>query len=84
MFSRLTAPVKLKGKYYQSIREVELDGIQWAKEQWKTLSQNFSKSSFFKEVTEFVESLNLDALLAIFFQVNYLFLKQFGITLTLR
>ncbi len=80
----LTVPVKVKGKYYQSIREVKLDGMQWAKEQWKTLSQNFSKSSFFKEVTEFVESLNLDALLSKFFQVNYRFLKQFTITLTLR
>ena len=38
----LTVPVKVKGKgkYYQTIRETEIEGDQWAKDHWKAISQN--------------------------------------------
>lgn len=71
----LTVPVKVKGKYHQSIRETEIDGSQWAKDQWKTLSQNYQKASCFKEVSQWVEGLYLDEVPTHLSQLNYRFIK---------
>ena len=41
----LTVPVKVKGKYHQTIRETEIEGAQWAKDHWKALSQNYRRAA---------------------------------------
>ena len=51
----LTVPVKSKGKFRQSIREVEIAGHQWAEKHWKTLNQNYLRSLYFQEVSSFLE-----------------------------
>ena len=33
----LTIPVKVKGKYYQKIKDTEVDGSDWARTHWKIL-----------------------------------------------
>jgi hypothetical protein len=55
----LTIPVQVKGKYYQSIRETEIDGTVWAKDHWKTLSQNYRRAPFFSEIAAWLEPLYL-------------------------
>lgn len=59
----LTVPVKVKGKYHQSIRETEIDGSEWADQHWKTIAQNYRRAPAFKEIAELIEPLyrQLDA-----------------------
>lgn len=51
----LTVPVKVKGKYHQSIRETEIDGTEWAMSHWKSLTQNYRRASCFDEIAEIFE-----------------------------
>jgi hypothetical protein len=53
----LTVPVKTKGKFPQAIQEIRMDGIYWREKHWKTLSQNYSHSPYFKEIAAFLEPL---------------------------
>jgi hypothetical protein len=56
----LTIPVKVKGKYYQTIRETEIEGDQWAKDHWNALSQNCRRAPCFNEIAEWLEPLYLN------------------------
>jgi hypothetical protein len=53
----LTVPVKVKGKYQQTIRETEIEGSDWAKAHWNTLDRNYRRAAHFDEVASFVEPL---------------------------
>lgn len=53
----LTVPVKVKGKYHQTIRETEIDGDEWAEQHWKTLVQNYRRTPYFDEVAAFIGPL---------------------------
>lgn len=55
----LTVPVLVKGKYYQKIRDTEIDGSEWAAAHWKSLAQNYRRSSHFEEVAAWLEPLYL-------------------------
>lgn len=55
----LTIPVKVKGKYHQTIRETETDGSQWANEHWKVLAQNYRRAPCYSEVASWLEPLYL-------------------------
>ncbi len=46
----LTVPVKVKGKYDQTIRETEIDGADWAEAHWKSIAQNYRKAPRFEEI----------------------------------
>lgn len=56
----LTVPVKVKGKYHQTIRETEIEGTAWAESHWKSLSQNYCQAACFNEIAEFIRPLYLD------------------------
>jgi hypothetical protein len=58
----LTVPVKVKGKYHQTIRETEVDGIDWTESHWKTLIQNYRRAPHFEEVAAVFEPLYLQRL----------------------
>lgn len=45
----LTIPVKVKEKYKQLIREVEVADSRWAKKHWKTICYNYSGTRYFEE-----------------------------------
>ncbi|MBS0308520.1 MAG: WbqC family protein [Proteobacteria bacterium] len=47
----LTVPVKVKGKYLQTIRETEIDGDDWQENHWKALVQNYRRAPCFEEVS---------------------------------
>jgi hypothetical protein len=55
----LTVPVKVKGKYHQSIRETEIDGTEWAPQHWKALCQNYRRAKHFDEVAAWLEPIFL-------------------------
>lgn len=53
----ITVPVKVKGKYDQTIRETEIDGIDWAGSHWKSIAQNYRKAPHFEEIAAIFEPL---------------------------
>jgi hypothetical protein len=53
----LTVPVKVKGKYFQTIRETEIDGTDWAEAHWKTLAQNYRRAAHFTEIAAIIEPI---------------------------
>ncbi|OJA88405.1 WbqC family protein [Burkholderia ubonensis] len=55
----LSVPVKVKGKYHQSIRETEIDGIDWAPQHWKRLQQNYARAPHFARYADTLEALYL-------------------------
>jgi len=46
----LTVPVKVKGKYFQRIRDTEIDGHKWQEEHWQTLKTNYGRTAHFKSI----------------------------------
>jgi hypothetical protein len=46
----LTIPVLVKGKYHQTIRETEVEGLSWATAHWKALVMNYRRASHFEEI----------------------------------
>lgn len=55
----LTVPVRVKGKYHQTIRETEIDGTDWAEAHWKAICQNYRRAPHFDEVAALFEPLYL-------------------------
>ena len=55
----LTIPVKVKGKYFQTIRETEIDGTDWAILHWKTLEFNYHHAQYFSEIASLLKPLYL-------------------------
>jgi len=53
----LTVPVKVKGKYHQTIFETEIEGAEWAAVHWKSLQQNYRRTPHFDEISEWLEPL---------------------------
>ena len=53
----LTVPVRVKGKYYQKIRETEIDGTAWPLVHWKALTQNYGCTSHFAEIASWLKPL---------------------------
>ena len=53
----LTVPVVVKGRYLQKICETEIIDSGWARNHWKALVQNYSRSSYFDEVSSWLEPL---------------------------
>lgn len=69
----LTVPVKVKGKYHQTIRETEIDGVDWAKSHWKSLCQNYRCAKHFNVIARELEPL--------YIQTEYTHLSQLNRTL---
>ncbi|RON02984.1 WbqC family protein [Pseudomonas brassicacearum] len=55
----LTVPVKVKGKYHQTIFETEIEGTDWAAVHWKSLQQNYRRTPYFDEISAWLEPLYL-------------------------
>lgn len=56
----ITVPVRAKGKYYQKIRETEIDGPEWAAAHWKAVVQNYRRAPYFSEIASWVEPLYVE------------------------
>lgn len=55
----LTIPVKVKGRYFQKIKDTEIEGDIWLKKHWRTIEQSYSKSPFYDEIKSVIEPLYL-------------------------
>lgn len=64
----LTIPVKVKGKYHQTIRETEINGPDWAEMHWKAIIQNYRRAPYFEEVSTLFEP--------IYQQCQYVYLSE--------
>src|SRR4051812_42977892 len=71
----LTIPVMVKGRYYQKIRETEIDGTGWAAAHWKTLEENYRRAPFFAEIASWAEPLYLGEPCRYLSQVNRCFIE---------
>jgi hypothetical protein len=50
----LTVPVKTKGRFYQSIRETEIDNsTDWSQKHLKSIERNYQKAAYFNEHIDF-------------------------------
>ncbi len=67
----LTVPVKVKGKYNQTIAETELQGDDWAAQHWKTLTMNYRRASCFAEIGSWLEPIYLNEQFTHLSQLNY-------------
>jgi hypothetical protein len=56
----LTVPVKVKGRYLQTIKETEIDGDAWREAHWKSLTHNYGKAPYYHDVTALIEPILLD------------------------
>jgi hypothetical protein len=72
----LTIPVKVKGKYYQKIKDTEIDGSDWPSVHWKSIIQNYAKTPCFDEIAEWVEPLYLKKSYRYISQLNFQFIKS--------
>ncbi len=84
----LTVPVKVKGKYHQTIRETELDGSRWQADHWKSICQNYKRSPFFESVSSVLEPYYLGHEYATLSELNrdltQLLCEQLGIKTALK
>ncbi len=71
----LTVPVKVKGKYFQTIRETEIDGNDWAPNHWKSLMQNYKRAPYFDEIAAWLEPLYLSNSYTHLSVLNHQFIK---------
>jgi hypothetical protein len=53
----LTVPVKVSGRFYQSIRATEIAGDDWTIKHWKTISAVYGRTKFRGEVGSLIEEL---------------------------
>lgn len=47
----LTVPVRVKGKYDQTIMETEIDGADWQENHWKSLVANYRRAACFDDLS---------------------------------
>ena len=47
----ISVPVLSKGKFQQKINKTKIDGNHWQKIHWNTLIKNYSRASFFEEIS---------------------------------
>jgi hypothetical protein len=53
----LTVPVRVKGKYFQKIRETKIDGVSWQNNHWKSLKTNYIKAPYFDDLAKDLEQI---------------------------
>lgn len=56
----LTVPVIAKGRYFQKIRDTEIDGEDWGSAHWKSLVQNYKRAPCFGEISAWLEPIYLE------------------------
>lgn len=71
----LTVPVQTKGKYYQKIKDTEIDGSNWALVHWKALTHNYRHALHFDEIAAWLEPLYLSQSCTHLSQLNRRFIE---------
>ena len=71
----LTIPVVTKGKYYQKIRETQIEDPDWGVTHWKALSQNYRRAPYFLDIAAWLEPLYLNESFNNLSQLNRCFIE---------
>ncbi|MBF4983628.1 WbqC family protein [Nonlabens mediterrranea] len=71
----LTIPVLMSGKFGQKINETQVFDKKWAIKHWKTLKQNYSKATYFKEIEELLFPIYNNIMTDNLSEINMLFIK---------
>ena len=71
----LTVPVLTKGNFNQKISETMVDGMDWTKTHWGSLEKNYSRSTFFREVSSWLKPLYLERTYSLISEVNRVFIE---------
>lgn len=71
----LTVPVKVKGKYHQTIYETEIDGADWAKAHWQSLVLNYRKAPYFGDIAALIEPLYVARHYTMLSELNRVFIE---------
>lgn len=53
----LTVPVKVKGRFQQTILETEIQDTRWAQDHWKALQLNYARARHFNHLADMLEPL---------------------------
>ena len=73
----LTIPVKVKGNYYQAVKDMEIADARWAEHHWKSIRHNYSRAVSFPEVEPFLAGLYREAAaLSRLSEINRLFTER--------
>ena len=70
----LTIPVNVKGKYFQSIKEMTVNDPEWNRSHWKTIVHCYAKARYFSSYREVFEDLYLNTMQDHLSRINYRFL----------
>lgn len=57
----LTVPVRVKGRFHQSIRQTEIDGSTWSLLHWKSLVQHYQRAACFVEISGWLKPIYLES-----------------------
>ncbi len=71
----LTIPVQVKGKYFQSIRDTEVNGFEWAEQHWNKLELNYRKAPYYDEVSSWLKPLYFSQQYSHITHINLAFIK---------
>jgi hypothetical protein len=70
----LTIPVKVKGRYFQRVRETVISDLGWGGRHWKSIIHSYSRAKYFHTYGELFDDLYLGQNERFLSQVNYRFL----------
>jgi hypothetical protein len=70
----LTIPVKVKGKFFQKIKDTEVSDPTWSDIHWRTIQFAYSKAPFFKKYKDIFEVLYTENTSKMLSEINHRFL----------
>jgi hypothetical protein len=79
----LTIPVSIQSAS-QQIRDTKISDKRWNIKHWKTISQEYAKSKYFKEYKDFFENLYLSSNEVYLSEINYKFIVAINSILGLK
>lgn len=71
----LTIPVEAKGKFHQKINETLVSNNEYSVKHWQTITQNYSKASYFNEYKDIFENFYLNNNEQYLSQINFQLIK---------
>jgi hypothetical protein len=70
----LTIPVKVKGQYYQKIKDTCISEMGWNRKHWKSIAHNYNKAKHFHSYKDQLEELYLGCREKYLSRINYRFI----------
>lgn len=84
----MTIPVKVSGKYHQTIKETEIDDASWSGSHWNMIARNYRQAACFDEVADWVRPIYEQSSQRFLYEVNRSFIdaicRYLGIRTVLR